>query len=191
MKLLIDILQGLGLSGAAGIRPFLPAFVVGAVGRANLFADFERTDFAFVESNAWLIATAVLMVIAVLLRNELTRPGLSEAVQGLGLGLGGLLTAAMLAGDHYAWWPGIPAGIAAAWVTGTASRGIFARAGARLDAEARAQLPLYAEGVAMLLSVLSVVAPPVGPLAIGLAIWLLLRGGRRDGEKYAGLRILR
>ena len=60
MKLLIDILQGLGLSGAAGIRPFLPAFVAGAVGRANLFADFERTDFAFVESNAWLIATAVV-----------------------------------------------------------------------------------------------------------------------------------
>ena len=49
MKLIIDILQGLGLSQAAGIRPFLPALVAGAAARADLLIDLEGTDFAFME----------------------------------------------------------------------------------------------------------------------------------------------
>ena len=61
MKLLIDILQGMGIAGAAGIRPFLPAFVTGAAGRADLLVDFEGTDFDFLEHNWWLIVMAVLL----------------------------------------------------------------------------------------------------------------------------------
>jgi hypothetical protein len=35
------------------------------------------------------------------------------------------------------------------------------------------------------------VAPPVGPIALLLMLWLVLSGRRPDGDKYAGLRILR
>jgi hypothetical protein len=36
-----------------------------------------------------------------------------------------------------------------------------------------------------------VVAPPAGPIALVLMMWLAISGRRRDGGKYAGLRILR
>ena len=191
MKLLIDILQGMGIAGAAGIRPFLPAFVAGAAGRSNLLVDFQGTDFDFLEHDWWLIAMAALLVASVLLRGELERPATTAALQGIGLGMGGMLFAAFLAGDGYTWWPGIPAGIACAWVTMTATRAIFSGAAGRLDEDARSQLPLYAEGLALLLAVVAVVAMPLSLVALGAAIWLLLRARRRAGEKYAGLRILR
>jgi hypothetical protein len=39
--------------------------------------------------------------------------------------------------------------------------------------------------------VISVLAPPAGIVALVLAAWLLIAGRRREGQKYAGLRILR
>jgi hypothetical protein len=62
---------------------------------------------------------------------------------------------------------------------------------ARLDASAVGALPLFVEGAALLLAALSIVAPPVGPIALALLLWLLFAGRRREGQKYAGLRILR
>jgi hypothetical protein len=62
---------------------------------------------------------------------------------------------------------------------------------ARLDREAAASLPIYAEGVAVVLAALSILIPPVSVIAVGFLVWLLARGRRREGEKYAGLRILR
>jgi hypothetical protein len=50
---------------------------------------------------------------------------------------------------------------------------------------------LYAEAIGIALAGLSVVAPPVGVIGLGLLLWLLLAGRRRDGQKYAGLRILK
>jgi hypothetical protein len=52
-------------------------------------------------------------------------------------------------------------------------------------------LPYFVELAAVLLAVLSIVAPPVGPIALALLLWLLFAGRRREGQKYAGLRILR
>ena len=72
-----------------------------------------------------------------------------------------------------------------------ATRPLFARVRARLDESAAAAVPLYAEALAILLAALSVVAPPVGVIGLGLLLWLLIGGRRRDGQKYAGLRILR
>ncbi len=191
MKLLIDILQGMGVAAAAGVRPFLPAFVTGAAGRADLLVDFDGTDFAFLEHNWWLAAMAVLMVAAVLLRGELERPAPAAALQGIALGIGGVLFAGFLASDGYVWWPGIPAGILCTAITAAAARGVFSGAATRLDESARAQLPLYAEGIALLLAVLAILVPPVSLGALGAAIWLIRGARRRAGEKYAGLRILR
>ncbi len=192
MDLLLDILIGLGLAQAAGIRPFLPALVAGAAAKADVFVNFEGTDFSFLESSWWLAAMAALALAGLILRNEFaTRPPLAAALQGMGMGMGALLFCAVLADDGFAWWPGIPAGLAGAWVAGAAVRDLFGRASARLDDEARSHLPVYAEGAAIVLAALSIVAPPVSLLSLGFFIWLLVGGRRRKGEKYAGLRSLR
>jgi hypothetical protein len=73
-----------------------------------------------------------------------------------------------------------------------ASRPFLARVRERLDAaDAAVGLALVAEGVALLTAVLSVVAPPVGVVALLWLLWLLWRGRGRGEQKYAGLRILR
>ncbi|MET0770231.1 MAG: hypothetical protein ABW081_09975, partial [Solirubrobacteraceae bacterium] len=68
---------------------------------------------------------------------------------------------------------------------------LFERVRARLDSEAQGALPLYAEGAALLGAGLSVLFPPLAVLIVAGLVWLLLGGRRRQGEKYAGLRILR
>ena len=192
MKLLLDILQGLGLSQAAGIRPFLPALVAGGAARADVLIDFEGGPFAFMEDPWWLAALAAAALIALILRNEVTKDAyLSAAFQGLAMGMGALLFCAVLSGDGYVWWPGIPAGLAGAWLSGTAVQDLFGRAATRLDEQARAHLPVYAEALAVVLAALSVVAPPVALVSAGFFAWLIIGGRRRKGEKHAGLRVLR
>jgi hypothetical protein len=52
-------------------------------------------------------------------------------------------------------------------------------------------LPLYGEGAALLAAGASVLFPPLAILVLAALAWLLMGGRRREGEKYAGLRILR
>ncbi len=68
---------------------------------------------------------------------------------------------------------------------------LVTRTRARLDAEARAALPVYLEGTAVLLATLAVLVAPISAVALGFFAFLLRGGRRREGEKYAGLRILR
>ena len=49
MDLALDILQAAGIGAAVGIRPFLPALLVGALAAGDLGVDFDGTDFAFLE----------------------------------------------------------------------------------------------------------------------------------------------
>ena len=72
-----------------------------------------------------------------------------------------------------------------------APHSLLTRTRARLDAAAAAALFLYADAAALLVSGLSVLIPPVSVLFLGFFIWLRLGGRRREGEKHAGLRILR
>ncbi len=72
-----------------------------------------------------------------------------------------------------------------------AARTILGRVRRRLDREAAAALPIYAEGAGLVLAGASVLFPPLALVGlVGLAL-LLVRSRRREGEKYAGLRILR
>ncbi len=192
MRLLIDILQGAGLAGAAGIRPFLPALVAGAFASADIGIDYEGTPFAFLESPAWLLAVVVALIIVVIAqRRGVPEAPLESALQGLGLGLGALLAAATIA-DHYdLWWPALLGGGLCAALAGAATRSLVARTKARLDDEARAALPVYVDGTALVLAALAVVVAPVSLVALGFFAFLLRGGRRREGEKYAGLRILR
>ena len=191
MKLVLDILQGIGLACAVGLRPFLPTLAAGAFATADLGVDFDHTAFSFLESPVFLLAVAIVMVLTFVLRGRLDTPAGAAALSGIGIGLGALLFAATL-DDHYAvWWPGLIAGLLCAGLAGAAVRDLFARTRGRLDAEAAVALPIYAEGVAVVLAALSILIPPVSSLAEGFLVRLLAGGRRREGQKYAGLRILR
>ena len=111
MKLLLDILQGMGVSAAAGLRPFLPTLLVGALAADDLGVDFDGTDFAFLESAWFLLAIVVALVVTTLARTRLETPAGEAALSGIGLGLGALLFAGTLDDRHATWWPGIFAGL--------------------------------------------------------------------------------
>jgi hypothetical protein len=191
VKLVLDICQGMGVSAAAGLRPFLPTLLVGALAADDLGIDFDGTDFAFLESAWFLLAIAVALVVTTLLRTRLETPTGEAALGGIGLGLGALLFAGTLDDRYSTWWPGIIGGLLCALIAQQGARSLLTRTRARLDAEAAGALFLYAEAAALLLAGLAVLIPPISVLAIGFFIWLRLGGRRREGEKHAGLRILR
>jgi uncharacterized membrane protein YgdD (TMEM256/DUF423 family) len=191
VKLLLDICQGMGVSAAAGLRPFLPTLLVGALAADDLGVDFDGTDFAFLESAWFLLAIAVALVVTTLLRTRLETPTGEAVLGGVALGLGALLFAGTLDDRYSTWWPGIIGGLLCALIAQQGARSLLTRTRARLDAEAAGALFLYAEAAALLLAGLAVLIPPISVLAIGFFIWLRLGGRRREGEKHAGLRILR
>ena len=192
MRLLIDILQGAGLAGAAGIRPFLPALVAGALASGDVGIDYEGTPFAFLEAPGWLLAVVLAVIAAVVAqRRGVPERVLDSSLSGIGIGLGALMCAGALADHGYVWWPGLIGGALTAALAGAATLSLVVRVRARLDADARNALPVYLEGAAVVLAALAVVAAPVTVLAIGLFAEFLRRSRRREGEKYAGLRILR
>jgi Domain of unknown function (DUF4126) len=191
VKLLLDILQGMGVSAATGLRPFLPTLLVGALAADDLGVDFDGTDFSFLESPWFLLAITAALVVTTLLRARFETPAGEAALGGIGLGLGALLFAGTLDDRHATWWPGLIAGLACAFIAQQGARSLITRTRARLDAEAAGALFLYTESAALVLAGLSVLVPPISVLAIAFFIWLRLGGRRREGEKFAGLRILR
>jgi hypothetical protein len=192
MRYLLDILQASGLGSATGIRPFLPALVAGALGRADAGVDFEGTSFAFLESPVFLAALVVAVVATVLLtRRRPDDPRMTSALGGISIGLGALLGAGSVDDRFSVWWPGLVVGGLSALLASAATTSLVGRVRARLDAEARAALPVYEEGSGMVLAAVCVFVPPIAILALGFFAWLLLGSRRRGREKFAGLRILR
>src|SRR5918994_2161844 len=124
-------------------------------------------------------------------RDATDRPPLLYALFALALVLGALLAAGSVADRSSEWWAGAIAGVAAAALGFQAARQLFGRVRRRLDEQAAGALPVYAEGVALAAAGLSILFPPLAVLIVGALIWLLAGGRRREGEKYAGLRILR
>jgi hypothetical protein len=191
MKTLLDILQGIGVSCATGIRPFLPTLAVGGLANADVGIDFDGTTFAFLESEWFLLAIAIALVVSVLFRARLETPAGIAVLQGLGIGLGALLFAGALDDRGDVWWPGLIGGLLCAAFVSTVARALFTRTRVRLDSEAAAALFLYAEAAALVLAGLSILVPPVGLIGLLFFVWLRTGGRRREGEKFAGLRILR
>jgi hypothetical protein len=196
METLLDILTGIGLACAAGIRPFLPGLAAGAFASANLTLDFGGTDLAFLEQSGWLLALVVALI-ALVLANRAMGPEQAESgvvgavLLAVALGIGALLFAGALADHTDTWWPGLLGGALFAFLAFRVSRELLARTRSRLDDEAASALTVYAEGAALLTAVLAILAPPLSLVAAGFLIYLLVKSRRRQGEKYAGLRILR
>lgn len=196
MHLVFDIFQGIGVAAAVGIRPFLPALVVGALAAGGVQIDFAHSDFSFLQGAPFLLVM-VLGAIGLgvaerrLARERLERGPAALLIGTVALAIGALLFAGSLARGHYASWPGIAGGVVFAAVGILATRPLLARVRARLDEETATTLPLLVEAGALAAAALSVLLPPVGVIVAGALVWLLLAGRRRDEQKYAGLRILR
>jgi hypothetical protein len=191
MDYLLDLLQGLGIAAAIGIRPFLPTLLAGALAAQNLGLDFENTDFSFLETSAFLLVMlALVVVIGFLERRRISQPTRAILLASA-LALGALLAAASIADHSETWWPGVPIGVAAASLGFLAADSLLGRVKARLDNDAAGVLPLFAEAAALVGCGLSILFPPLAVLVVAALAWLLLGGRRRQGEKYAGLRILR
>ncbi len=193
MHLAFDIFQGIGVATALGIRPFLPALAVGGLAAGDVGIHFTGTDYSFLQSAPFLLAMAVAAIALALVQRRLLPEARGPAiVLGIvGAALGALMFAGSLARGHYAAWPGWIGGVICAAVGLAATIPLLRRVRRRLDEGTASALPLYVEGVALLLAALSVLAPPVGVIGLAGLAWLLVAGRRREEQKYAGLRILR
>ena len=193
MEFVLDLLQGIGIAAAVGVRPMLPVLLAGALASADLGLDFDGTDFAFLESWPFLLAAALGSAALVYAgRGRTTEPPpLVFTLAAVCVMLGALEAAGSLADEGHTIVPGVLLGAAAAVLGFVATRDLFARVRRRLDPEAAGALPVYAEGLALAGAGLSILFPPLAILVVGALAWLLLGGRRREGEKYAGLRVLR
>lgn len=196
MDTAFDILQALGIAAAIGIRPFLPTLLVGALAAGNLGIDFDGTDWSFLESPAFLAVTLVLLVLFDVVRRRTGDEGLETTPGAIVAGFlaavfGGLLGAGSVADHGGPVVVGLILGVVVAPLVLIAISPLFTRVRARLDKGAAALLPIYREFAALVAAGLSVLFPPLAVLVLGVVAWLGAGGRRREGEKYAGLRILK
>lgn len=188
---------GLGLALAAGLRPFLPALLAGALASSGaLGVSFAHSSFDFLQAGWWLLAVTVAFVVAwalqLLLGSERLYAGpLGAALAGMGIGVGALLFAGTLAAHGDLAWPGAAGGAAAAVIAQAGASPLLTRARARLtDRGAREALTLYADAASLVVAALVALLHPLGYVGLALFVWLAAAARRRAGQKYAGLRIL-
>lgn len=211
----MDIGQGAGLSGASGVRPFLPALLAGALAREDRGLDFDGTSFSFLESPWFLLAVFALGVAAYAhdrsrqgAQPSAARPGgprakvasgrslpdpFDAAMLVLGVILGALLFAGSLADHGHDSWPGILGGIACAALGYFALASLFAGARRRLEGSGGplTLLGVYADLVALALAGLSILFPPLAFVALAAFLVLIVRSRGESAQKYEGLRSLR
>lgn len=189
---------GLALALAAGVRPFLPALLAGALASSNaLGVHFIHGDYGFLKSDWWLLAVAgglvLSYVLQLLLGSERFETGSpAAALAGIGVGIGALLFAGTLAAHGDAAWPGLVAGALTALLAQAVVRPLATRTRARLpDRGAREAVTIYLDSISLVAAALGALLHPLGYVGVALFAWLWIRARARSEAKYAGLRILR
>jgi hypothetical protein len=201
MSLFLDIGTGSGLASSTGIRPYLPPLLAGALARGDVGLDFDGTDFSFLESPAFLAAILALAVVAFLVersawhaareKHRKARDPFDVLAGLIGMALGALLFAGVLADNGEEVWIGLLFGPLCAVLGWIAIGGLVERVRTRLEPDQAALLTAYADGAALILAAIAVFVPPLAYLAIPGFVLLILGQRRREDQKYAGLRILR
>ena len=191
MSVFLDTTTGIGLAGATGVRPYLPPLLAGGLARSDIGIDFDGTDWRFLESTGFLVAVLAVGVIAYLAERSQRQRAVEVFSGVVGIVLGALLFAGALADGGTEAWPGLVAGPICALLGWRAVGGLVERVRGRLEGGAAALLTAYADAVALLLAAIAIFVPPASLLAIAAFVFLLVGARRREGEKYAGLRILR
>jgi Domain of unknown function (DUF4126) len=192
MSVFLDTTTGMGLAGATGVRPYLPPLLAGALARGDTGVDFDGTDWSFLESTGFLAAVVAVGVIAYLAERSEPNRRFVELFSGVvGIVLGAMLFAGALADGGTESWPGLVGGVVCAALGWRAVGGLVERARGRLEGGAAALLTAYADAAALVLAAIAIFLPPASILAIAGFVVLLFAGRRREGEKYAGLRVLR
>jgi len=196
MTLFLAICMGIGLALGVGLRPFLPALLIGALARGDVGVNFSGTDLSFLESPIFLLVMliGVVALIGVERRigaDKVDAGPIGRVILGIALALGALYFAGSLADQDYTWWPGLIGGVLCAGLAAATARVFFSRTRARLDREAAQALPLYAEVAGLIVAGLSILFEPLALVALVFLAWLLIGQRRREGQKYAGLRVLR
>jgi hypothetical protein len=155
------------------------------------------SGYHFLDAGWWLIVMAALLLVSYLLQawlgsQKLEEGTLGSAIGGIGIGIGALLFGGTLAAHSDAAWPGLIGGVLCAGLAQLAVRPLMNRVRGRLtDRVARDALTLYADLLAVLITILTALLHPLGYVAVVALAWLALASRRRSGERYAGLRILR
>jgi Domain of unknown function (DUF4126) len=197
-----DIGQGTGLATTSGARPFLTVITTGVLAHEDAGVDFTGTDWSWMESWIFLGILAALYVVFWILdreqKNELIRPG-GRALEAnpsypvFCAIAGALLFAGTLADHGHASWPGLVAGAVIGFIGYLALGLLFMRANQRLFAagDPGVVLGLGRDLLVIALTVLCVLADPVGYVVLAAALVLMVTARRREGEKYEGLRVLR
>ena len=192
MSAFLDTTTGMGLSGATGVRPYLPPLLAGALARGDTGIDFDGTDWHFIESTGFMAAVLALAVIMYVIERSAPNRRAVELFSGtMGLVLGAILFAGALADGGSASWPGLIGGAICAALGWRAVGDLLERTRARLEGGAAALLTVYADIAALVLAAIAIFLPPASILMIVAFVVLLAGGRRREGEKYAGLRVLR
>jgi hypothetical protein len=191
MSVFLDTTTGIGLAGATGVRPYLPPLLAGGLARSDVGIDFDGTDWRFLESTGFLVAVLAVGVVAYLAERSQRQRAVEVFSGVVGIVLGALLFAGALADGGTEAWPGLVAGPICALLGWRAVGGLVERVRGRLEGGAAALLTAYADAVALLLAAIAIFVPPASLLAIAAFIVLIVGARRREGEKYAGLRILR
>ena len=196
MRLAFDILTALGLGASAGLRPFLPALLAGALASGNVGVDFDHTDFSFLESPWWLLGVLAVLAVASMAQRRLGAEALEtgrigSALGGVAIGIGAVLGAGTFADHGYSPIVGAVIALVAAILGQAAARGLFTRVRARLDKDAANTLTLFADLGALVGAAAAILVPPLSVIVVGFLGWLLRGSQRREGEKFAGLRSLR
>ena len=203
MSLFLDIGTGAGLASATGVRPYLPPLLAGGLARGDIGIDFDGTDLWWLESPGFLAGVLALGFIGFFVeRSAANRAspdiggrsgrGPAEIFAGvIGLALGALLFVGALVDNGQPAWIGLVFGPLCAALAWLAVGGLVERVRARVELDQAALVTAYADAAALILAAIAIFVPPLAFLAIPGFVVLLLGGRRREGEKYAGLRILR